>query len=181
MLFTSCFLLLQTFERTAFLQGPTAVVGPCLASLPVLLGQPLAPKPLVNVAEIYTLLADISNPCLRAESWIGARRTVSVPVYDRTKQSIRHHRHPVQRRVVLVVNMYFVLPDSQSPRAVSKRNKGDSTSSWMLASNRTLHIFIICSWKGVKKHENVVSRNSSVRRHFNFAIECQVHNIKIRV
>ena len=114
----------------------------------------------------------MSNPCLRVESWIGARRTVSVPVHDRIKQSIRHHRHPVQRKVVLVVNMYFVLPDSQSPHAVSKRNKGESTSSWMLASNRALHIFIIRSWKGVKKYENVVSRTSSMRRYFNFAIEC---------
>ena len=51
----------------------------------------------------------------------------------------------------------------------------------MLASNRALHIFIIRSWKGVKKYENVVGRTSSVRRHFNFAIECLVHNIKIRV
>ena len=159
-----------------FLRGPTAVVGPCLASLPVLLGQPSAPKLLVNEAQIYALTF-----LMESQSWIGARRTVSVPVHDRTKQSIRHHRHLVQRRVVLVVNMYFVLPDSQSPRAVSKRNKGESTSSWMLASNRALHIFIIRSWRGVKKHENVVSHTSFVCRHFNFANECQVHNIKIRV
>ena len=51
----------------------------------------------------------------------------------------------------------------------------------MLASNRALHIFIIRSWKGVKKYENVVSQTSSVRRHFNFTIECQVHDVKIRV